>query len=305
MAVVEEGCRKPVLGVWCVCNVSMLTSYDIDGGINFAKATAKLYILHSSQRPVRKGIAQYAHQCLWAVHCGTCMLANVHSAWGPGIRFFRRSERSRRRRKVLLFSKSLTEEKTEKGWPIKKSDRRKDRKRLTKNRESIMVFKKSERRKDRKRLTKNRESIMVFKKSERRKDRKGLTKNRESIMFFKKSERRKDRKRLTKNRESIMFFKKSERRKDRKRLTKNSLSVFVAFLKASSQSGQSFAAVLWSRFWRFCTLRCGFSILFTLHLTRAQVALRLKPVLIFFFFFSSHNLKEAKHAPTPHVRSFL
>jgi len=240
MAVVEEGCRKPVLGVWCVCNVSMLTSYDIDGGINFAKATAKLYILHSSQRPVRKGIAQYAHQCLWAVHCGTCMLANVHSAWGPGIRFFRRSERSRRRRgKVLLFSKSLTEEKTEKGWPIKKS------------------------------------------------------------------ERRKDRKRLTKNRESIMFFKKSERRKDRKRLTKNSLSVFVAFLKASSQSGQSFAAVLWSRFWRFCTLRCGFSILFTLHLTRAQVALRLKPVLIFFFFFSSHNLKEAKHAPTPHVRSFL
>ena len=58
----------------------MLTSYDVDGGINFAKAAVKLYILHSSQRPVRKGIAQYVHQCLWAVHCGTHMLANVHSA---------------------------------------------------------------------------------------------------------------------------------------------------------------------------------------------------------------------------------
>ena len=171
--------------------------------------------------------------------------------------------------KVLWFSKSLREEKTEKGWP------------------------------------KTGKVLWFLKSLREEKTEKGWPKTGKVLCFFKKSERRKDRKRLTKNRASIMFFKKSERRKDRKRLTKNSLSVFVAFLKASSQSGQSFAAVLWSRFWRFCTLRCGFSILFTLHLTRAQVALRLKPVLIFFFFFSSHNLKEAKHAPTPHVRSFL
>ena len=175
----------------------------------------------------------------------------------------------KKRQKKVDQSKSLREEKTEKGWP------------------------------------KTGKVLWFLKSLREEKTEKGWPKTGKVLCFFKKSERRKDRKRLTKNRASIMFFLKSERRKDRKRLTKNSLSVFVAFLKASSQSGQSFTAVLWSRFWRFCTLRCGFSILFTLHLTRAQVALRLKPVLIFFFFFSSHNLKEAKHAPTPHVRSFL
>ena len=137
----------------------MLASYDVEAGINFAKAAVKLYILHSSQGPVWKGIAQYVHNRVFELYAVAlaCLPVFIQpegqkSVFSEGLReagggegkqycfqkvcekkrqkkvdikqgkyysFQKVCEKKRQKkvdqkRKVLLFSKSLREETTEK-----------------------------------------------------------------------------------------------------------------------------------------------------------------------------------------------